>query len=133
LMNFLMRKHGINKKISTNAKSILMNYSWPGNVRELNNLIEYVSNISQTESIEIEDLPQEIKENMFEHNNYKSERITDSVLTSLFNIKDVVFILQTLLDYKEKNLSIGRKKLSNLAQLNERNLTESKIRTRLRY
>lgn len=51
----------------------------------------------------------------------------------MFNIKDVVFILQTLLDYKEKSLSIGRKKLSNLAQLNERNLTESKIRTRLRY
>ena len=39
-----------------------MNYSYPGNVRELRNIVEYASNICQTDLIGIEHLPSYLTE-----------------------------------------------------------------------
>lgn len=45
------------KKISPAAMDVLTSYSWPGNVRELENVIESSINITQSDIIEKEDLP----------------------------------------------------------------------------
>ncbi|TDX59131.1 sigma 54-interacting transcriptional regulator [Orenia marismortui] len=60
----------LNKKvdsISQEAIDLLTNYSWPGNVRELQNIIERVINFTDHLEIQVEDLPDYLK------NNYKNE------------------------------------------------------------
>ena len=48
------------KSISKEAKTILMNYKWPGNIRELKNVIERAVIISQSDSLDVENLPMEL-------------------------------------------------------------------------
>jgi two-component system response regulator AtoC len=42
---------------SLQVKHLLLSYAYPGNVRELKNIVEYATNICQTESIGMEHLP----------------------------------------------------------------------------
>jgi len=48
------------KKISDKAASLLEAYPWPGNVRELENLMERLSVMVDGETIEVDDLPENI-------------------------------------------------------------------------
>lgn len=62
--NFLNRfnnKYNMNKVISEECLNMLFYYSWPGNVRQLENLIERLV-ITSDSIIEVDDLPQVIKE-----------------------------------------------------------------------
>lgn len=59
----------LNKEIKRNFKGIepaaaqaMMNYPWPGNVRELRNTIERVMSLYQAEEIQLQFLPQEIRQ-----------------------------------------------------------------------
>ncbi|MBC7362050.1 MAG: sigma-54-dependent Fis family transcriptional regulator [Candidatus Aminicenantes bacterium] len=59
----------LNREIKRNFKGIepaaaqaMMNYSWPGNVRELRNTIERVMSLYQAEEIQLQFLPQEIRQ-----------------------------------------------------------------------
>ncbi len=55
-------RHGLpNKKITREALDILTKYSWPGNVRELEHVIEQALILSQGDTIDVDDLPNEIK------------------------------------------------------------------------
>jgi transcriptional regulator with GAF, ATPase, and Fis domain len=47
---------------SPNVNQCLLAYDWPGNVRELQNVIERAIVLGSSENIEVEDLPEEIKE-----------------------------------------------------------------------
>ncbi|MDH3627465.1 MAG: sigma-54 dependent transcriptional regulator [Acidobacteriota bacterium] len=50
------------KRISPEALQAMQRHTWPGNVRELKNMVESILVSSRTEIIEIDDLPQEIRE-----------------------------------------------------------------------
>jgi two-component system, NtrC family, response regulator HydG len=50
--------------ISPNVERLFMDYSWPGNVRELVHTIEHAFVICQNRTIEVEDLPPEIREHI---------------------------------------------------------------------
>jgi Nif-specific regulatory protein len=50
------------KGISSDARSLLMNYSWPGNVRELENAIEHALVLGLNDEIVVEDLPEALLE-----------------------------------------------------------------------
>lgn len=50
------------KFFSPNAENCLLNYHWPGNVRELRNLVERLSILVSSHAIEVEDLPDYIRE-----------------------------------------------------------------------
>jgi two-component system nitrogen regulation response regulator NtrX len=45
------------KKVSKRAVAELMEYNWPGNIRELENLIERLVILTQSQTIDVEDLP----------------------------------------------------------------------------
>ena len=45
------------KGFSSEVRDLLLNYAYPGNVRELRNIIEYATNICQSESIAKDHLP----------------------------------------------------------------------------
>lgn len=49
------------KGISPEVKAIFLNHSWPGNIRELENVVERAINITRTNVIEPEDLPQNMQ------------------------------------------------------------------------
>jgi DNA-binding NtrC family response regulator len=49
------------KKLSPDAVDRLVSYSWPGNVRELENLIERLTILTPRETIEVDDLPVELR------------------------------------------------------------------------
>jgi len=49
------------KGISRQALKILMDYKWPGNIRELQNVVEYAFVLSESNLINKEDLPLDIK------------------------------------------------------------------------
>lgn len=48
--------------ITQKCKAVLREYNWPGNIRELENTLEYSMNMTNREYIEVEDLPNRIKE-----------------------------------------------------------------------
>jgi transcriptional regulator of acetoin/glycerol metabolism len=48
----------IPKYLSSELLSMLKNEKWPGNIRELKNVVEYMSYMSQNETLTIEDLPE---------------------------------------------------------------------------
>lgn len=56
----IMRKNKFGKKKITyneDALSLLMRYDWPGNIRELENLVERFSVLSESDTIQVDDLP----------------------------------------------------------------------------
>jgi transcriptional regulator with PAS, ATPase and Fis domain len=56
------KQHGVARRISSEAMTLLKRYSWPGNVRELRNVIERSMNIEEGNQITIDDLPNRIRE-----------------------------------------------------------------------
>lgn len=67
LVNFFIekfnKKYGLNVKgISQRAMNVLMDYNWTGNVRELENTIESAMVVNNPEILDIQHIPQEIKE-----------------------------------------------------------------------
>jgi transcriptional regulator with PAS, ATPase and Fis domain len=55
-------RHGIHKRLTRAASDALLAYSYPGNVRELMNICERLVVMSETELIDISDLPSTIVE-----------------------------------------------------------------------
>ena len=49
-------------RISGQAMELLMRYPWPGNVRELRNAVQRVLSLIEGDTVEVEHLPQEIRE-----------------------------------------------------------------------
>jgi DNA-binding NtrC family response regulator len=49
------------QKISRRAESAVLAYSWPGNVRELQNVIGRGCMLTRTRMLDLEDLPDEVK------------------------------------------------------------------------
>jgi len=49
--------------LSKEALAILESYDWPGNVRQLENICYWLTLMSPTQNIKVEDLPTEIKDN----------------------------------------------------------------------
>jgi len=62
------RTKGRDVSISPEVYSLLLAYSWPGNIRELENVIERAVNITDTDTIQIEHLPQNISNIMLTQN-----------------------------------------------------------------
>jgi two-component system response regulator PilR (NtrC family) len=61
LDHFLKKFAGDRKHFSKEAIEVLTNYKWKGNVRELENITERVVLLCDSEVIDIENLPEEIK------------------------------------------------------------------------
>ena len=55
------RKHGLSVKLTREAIIYLWEYDWPGNVRELENLVERLVILSDHASLDLKDLPLNIR------------------------------------------------------------------------
>lgn len=59
-IDYFARKNGGHKRLARAATDAMLDYSYPGNVRELMNLCERLVVMSETEVIDIQDLPSQI-------------------------------------------------------------------------
>lgn len=75
-------KFNTNKNITPKALEKLINYDWPGNVRELENIIEQLIVITTDESIDLNDIPEHIRNN-------NEERIVEKS-TNVSSLKDAM-------------------------------------------
>jgi len=60
LADYFAEKNATPKRriqFTVDALQVLENYSWPGNVRELNNLVAYLTALSDKDLIQVQDLP----------------------------------------------------------------------------
>ncbi len=62
LQDFATEYHKDVHKISRRAESALLAYSWPGNVRELQNIIGRGCMLTRSRTLDLEDLPAEVKD-----------------------------------------------------------------------
>ena len=61
-LQIFSRQHQKNiQSITPAARNILTNYYWPGNVRELRNIIETMIVLTDKNSLDVEDIPDEIR------------------------------------------------------------------------
>jgi len=72
--------------IAADAMKVLMDYPWPGNVRELENTIEHAMVLSETDVIEVENLPPKIRES--------KDRIRSTLLSGELSIKKTVRVIE---------------------------------------
>lgn len=94
-------------------------YNWPGNIRELINIVEYLINIREDEKIKIEDLPLYMQRNTISNKDLsKQTKILD---------KDTIWVLDKIYKYNR----IGRRSLALIAEKENKDLGEGKIRTLL--
>ncbi|UQT50104.1 hypothetical protein M5E87_11385 [Flavonifractor plautii] len=56
----LNRQQGTGKLFGQAFKKALLAYRWPGNIRELNNIIERAFVLARSDTLELEDLPDEM-------------------------------------------------------------------------
>ena len=61
LEHFLKKHTGNKKRISQKAVELLQDYTWKGNVRELENTIERISILCESDLIDVNDLPEEVR------------------------------------------------------------------------
>lgn len=70
LITFFLRKLELkyqrNKTITEQALAILLQYDWPGNIRQLENMIERLVVTTRGDTIDVQDVPREIKESIGE-------------------------------------------------------------------
>ena len=98
---------------------IFYEYNWPGNIRELINIVEYLINIREDEKIKIEDLPLYMQRNTISNKDLsKQTKILD---------KDTIWVLDKIYKYNR----IGRRSLALIAEKENKDLGEGKIRTLL--
>jgi len=81
--------------ISQGAMSILERYSWPGNIRELKNVIKAAVVLSDSDEIEENDLPDEVKYNIIRTNNAPVVSFNSDKEESLEDIEKK-YIIKTL-------------------------------------
>ena len=89
------------KKISKGAMEILLQYGWPGNVRELKNFVERIIIMSRGKTVEVKDIPLNIREGSFSVGAIAEENITMKEAKIQFEKR---FILEKL-DQNEWNIT----------------------------
>ena len=78
--HFVKRLGGPLRSVSPAAMAALCSYCWPGNIRELRNVVERMVVLSDRNEIDIDDLPQEIKESHKEGGRAESARTKEESL-----------------------------------------------------
>ncbi|MCX8123753.1 MAG: sigma-54 dependent transcriptional regulator [Spirochaetes bacterium] len=101
------REHGLGiKQMSDSAMDFLVNYSWPGNVRELKNVIERLTIMVPSETIQVQDITKHIESYDYE----------DTIVRETSSLKkareqfEKEYIIKMLKQY-DKNISATAKAL----------------------
>lgn len=78
-LNHFNQRYNANRSLSSEAIEWLINYSWPGNIRELINTTERLVVAGDSEVIEAQDLPAEMRTLHSQNNEYACTSLKDQV------------------------------------------------------
>jgi len=134
LGSFTNKSIKIDEFFSEGASGFLMRYKWPGNIRELVNVVEYLINVKEPNTlIEIDDLPAYVFRDNFDDgvnlrlvaakNREMGYTLIDAELSQ--KDKDMLWVLKKI--YQAGGS--GRRKLSQMAKDEGVSLSEGKVRT----
>lgn len=153
LLAWFLKKNGWTENFDTHVSprllDLLVSAPWKGNVRELESIAEYMVAVAEGDQLSENNLPkdfnakEEASLNMVENgasnggvqNNSPDKIPTNHLIDPLilkFSSPDYKIMLETIKTYNEKGETIGREKLSKIAIEKGINLTEDKIRSRLK-
>ena len=135
LINMLMLKNCYNKTFSESAMRYIANYDWFGNIRELKNMIEYSVQISKTNIIDFDDLPYDVKSNAEQktEDNLNFYQDIHAKLNVLFDIGNVVSILELLVQNKITNRKLGRNSIVSILKEKDISISDRNFRTIMKY
>lgn len=103
------------KTFSVGAMTVLMDYGWPGNVRELVNTVEMLVSLSESDTIQVQDLPTKFTPNIPSHRPEKTTVSVEANTDVFTNIKNVVLerekelIIRTLQETGGNKAAAARK------------------------
>jgi transcriptional regulator with PAS, ATPase and Fis domain len=108
---------GIKHKVfSDEAMAALIDYNWPGNVRELVNTVEMLVSLSESDIIQVHELPQKFHESILDYGLWvPSSQVYKSEKNLLVNTKDTLIerekeiIIKTLLETYGNKAAAARK------------------------
>jgi transcriptional regulator with PAS, ATPase and Fis domain len=105
-----------NKTFSPEAMAVLINYKWPGNVRELVNTVEMLASLSESDVIQVQELPLKFHESSMEHGVQEYSLQTYRTAKNMFaDTKDTLaerekeLILKTLVETYGNKAAAARK------------------------
>ncbi len=75
---------------SPDAVYIMSNYRWPGNVRQLENLVKRLATLNDSGTIEVSELPQDMKESLNSHLMDNTMHQTSTVQQSAHPAKEII-------------------------------------------
>lgn len=100
-----------NVKISFDLQKVLESYDWPGNIRELNNIIERMYVFSSDDTMDIDNLPEELR-----------KIVEENQIISQFNncrsLKDSMDAIEANLILKRLNPNLTLKEISDSLGIN---------------
>ena len=151
LLEFYLKKNGWNDtleiSVAPDLMSELLAYDWRGNVRELENVVEYMTAVSEGASLTLSDLPSdfinfECETNKNRHNNAEKpnkhqkapvfDEVTADLASPLINRRDLIAIMTCIDNYNQKGESLGRGKLSEILMEQGFHLSQDMVRRRLK-
>lgn len=110
MLAFLSNSHGVPlKKLSDEAKELLLNYSWPGNVRQLQNVMNRLFVFAEGHTIQAWDFPMDIRSSPTPQNESEQEMMKRLLLQFNGNktaLADYLGISRTGLWKKLKRLGL---------------------------
>lgn len=99
---------------SSEVEEAFIKYNWPGNIRELENIIEYLVNISNKDTITIDDLPDSIKGSL----NKDLEHIDSNKLTLKQQMENYEKHIITSMLKEYGTSTKAKKQISNILDIN---------------
>jgi transcriptional regulator with PAS, ATPase and Fis domain len=122
LAQLFLKSHGADQMPLPLFSSFLQKYRWPGNIRELENLIEYMTTISDSH-LSIRHLPGYLKKR--EHLEYP---VAESGLSS-----DYLFVLSVIVELTNEGKRTGRRSITKTFGALYFTISEMEIRERLEF
>ena len=110
LIDYMIKEYSqkLNKDVigmEDDVRTALVDYSWPGNVRELQNIIEYSINMSISNLLTLDIIPNNIKYKYYDNKSHKEEISTLADLEK----EEIIKALNTFKNYKKDNILINVK------------------------
>ncbi|MHC1760100.1 MAG: sigma-54 interaction domain-containing protein [Negativicutes bacterium] len=130
LVKHFASKYKVKSIISPPVMEYITKYSWPGNVRELKNMITYLMLKDHLGSIEISDLPPDIRFAQKRTTHLETDlEATITFLTNQYDVHVIKAMLNIFKLNKSANIKIGRNKLTLELKKMGFNVSDSKVRT----
>lgn len=132
LVNKAMKDFGGRFRLSNEVIEIFKKHKWEGNIRELRNYVEYFCYIGD-ELIKVEDLPVSFKGIAGIEERTTEFKVTCEVdqlkRISGKRVDDYLFVLNAINEAYKRNVSIGRKAISEESKEKDIDLSEQEVRT----